>query len=185
MKSQDYDFFGNRGICEIWKAGAFLTVREKNCPFFGIVLHCLQNCFILIIHCYLSTSLGEVLLVSFLGKKAEGWKDGLTKTTDPKCVRTMSPAPVFWYQAKSVQVRRGIFTGKMHLKKIIFIWRIIAVQYCFGFCHTSTWISHRYTYVPPSWSSLLPLNPFPLLLVVTEPRFEFPEYISIGCLFYI
>ena len=39
--------------------------------------------------------LGEVLLVSFLGKKAEGWKDGLTKTTDPRCVRTMSPAPVF------------------------------------------------------------------------------------------
>ena len=36
-----------------------------------------------------------------------------------------------------------------------FNWRIIALQYCVGFCHTSTWISHRYTYVP----SLLNLHP--------------------------
>ena len=27
-------------------------------------------------------------------------------------------------------------------------WRIISLQYCVGFCHRSTWISHRYTYVP-------------------------------------
>ena len=27
-------------------------------------------------------------------------------------------------------------------------WGIIALQYCDGFCHTSTWISHRYTYGP-------------------------------------
>ena len=32
--------------------------------------------------------------------------------------------------------------------KFIFNWRIIALQYCVGFCHTSTWISHRYTYIP-------------------------------------
>ena len=31
----------------------------------------------------------------------------------------------------------------------IFNWRIIALQYCVGFCHTLTWISHRYAYVPP------------------------------------
>ena len=36
-----------------------------------------------------------------------------------------------------------------------FNWRIIALQYCVGLYHTSTWISHRYTYVP----SLL--NPLP------------------------
>ena len=30
----------------------------------------------------------------------------------------------------------------------IFNWRIIVLQYCTGFCHTSTWISQRYTYVP-------------------------------------
>ena len=29
----------------------------------------------------------------------------------------------------------------------IFNWRIIALQCCVGFCHSTTWISHRYTYV--------------------------------------
>ena len=31
------------------------------------------------------------------------------------------------------------------LNLFIFNWRIIALQYYVGFCHTSTWISHRYT----------------------------------------
>ena len=31
--------------------------------------------------------------------------------------------------------------------RLIFNWGIIALQYCVGLCHTSTWISHRYTYV--------------------------------------
>ena len=36
------------------------------------------------------------------------------------------------------------------LKKLfIFNWRIIALQCSVGFCHTSTWINHRYTAVPP------------------------------------
>ena len=30
----------------------------------------------------------------------------------------------------------------------------ITLQYCIGFCHTSTWIRHRYTHVPPSWIPL-------------------------------
>ena len=30
----------------------------------------------------------------------------------------------------------------------IFNWRTVALQYCVRFCHTSTWISHQYTYVP-------------------------------------
>ena len=37
----------------------------------------------------------------------------------------------------------------------IFNWPITALQYCVGFCHTSTWINHRYTCVP----SLLNLPP--------------------------
>ena len=38
----------------------------------------------------------------------------------------------------------------VELKDLLFIfnWRLIALQYCVGFCHTSTWISHSYTYVP-------------------------------------
>ena len=41
----------------------------------------------------------------------------------------------------------------------IFNWRIIALQNLVGFCQTPTWISHRYTYVPSSWTSLP--SPFP------------------------
>ena len=38
----------------------------------------------------------------------------------------------------------------------IFNWRIIALQYCSGFCHISTWTSHAYTISPASWTSLPP-----------------------------
>ena len=46
----------------------------------------------------------------------------------------------------------------------IFIsWRIITLQYCSGFCHTLTWISHGFTYVPhPDPPSHLPPHPIPL-----------------------
>ena len=46
----------------------------------------------------------------------------------------------------------------------IFIhWRLITFQYCSGFCHTLTWISHRFTYIPhPDSPSHLPLHPIPL-----------------------
>ena len=46
----------------------------------------------------------------------------------------------------------------------IFIsWRLITLQYCSGFCHTSTWISHGFTCIPrPDPSSHLPLHPIPL-----------------------
>ena len=40
-----------------------------------------------------------------------------------------------------------------------FNWRIITLQYCDGFCHTSTWISYRCTYVPLSWTPHPPPSP--------------------------
>ena len=46
----------------------------------------------------------------------------------------------------------------------IFIsWRLITLQYCSGFCHTLTWISHGFTCVPHPGplSHLLP-HPMPL-----------------------
>ena len=45
---------------------------------------------------------------------------------------------------------------KVFLINLFFNWRIIALQN-FVFCQTSTWISHRYTYIP----SLLNLPPHP------------------------
>ena len=36
----------------------------------------------------------------------------------------------------------------LFLKFIYFNWRLITLQYCGGFCHTLTWISHGCTCVP-------------------------------------
>ena len=49
---------------------------------------------------------------------------------------------------------------------LIFIsWRLISLQYCSGFCHTLTWISHGFTCIPhPDPPSYLPLYPIPLAL---------------------
>ena len=46
----------------------------------------------------------------------------------------------------------------------IFIsWRLITLQYCSGFCHTLTWISHGFTCIPhPDLPSYFPLYPIPL-----------------------
>ena len=46
----------------------------------------------------------------------------------------------------------------------IFIsWRLITLQYCSGFCHTLTWISHGFTCVPhPDPRSHVPLRLIPL-----------------------
>ena len=43
----------------------------------------------------------------------------------------------------------------------IFIsWRLITLQYCSGFCHTLTWISHGFTCIPhPDPPSHVPLHP--------------------------
>ena len=46
---------------------------------------------------------------------------------------------------------------------IYFNWRLITLQYCSGFCHTLTWISHGFTCVPhPEPRSHLPPHPIPL-----------------------
>ena len=46
--------------------------------------------------------------------------------------------------------------------KIYFNWRLITLQYCGGFCHTFTWISHGYTCVHhPNPPSYLPPYPIP------------------------
>ena len=46
---------------------------------------------------------------------------------------------------------------------IYFNWRLITLQYCGGFCHTLTWISHGCTCVPhPEPPSHFPPNLIPL-----------------------
>ena len=46
-------------------------------------------------------------------------------------------------------------------------WRLITLQYCSGFCHTLTWISHGFTCIPYlDPPSHLPLYPIPLGLTL-------------------
>ena len=42
----------------------------------------------------------------------------------------------------------SFFFFSFTLKKNYFNWRIITLQYCDGFCHTSIWIGPKYTYIP-------------------------------------
>ena len=44
-----------------------------------------------------------------------------------------------------------------------FNWRIIALQYWIGFCHTSTWLNHRHTYAPSRLTLPPTSHPFPPL----------------------
>ena len=93
--------------------------------------------------------------------------------------------------------RKGLFTlntGKrciIFLRLFIFNWRIIALQYCIGFCHTSTWISHKYNMSPSSWTSL-PLPTLPTShpispitehwyeLAVSNSKFPLAIYLTYG-----
>ena len=57
-----------------------------------------------------------------------------------------------------------LWTPSYSFFPFIFIsWRPITLQYCNGFCHTLTWISHGFTCIPhPDPPSHLPLHPIPL-----------------------
>ena len=68
-----------------------------------------------------------------------------------------------------------IFSLFLVFLSIYFNWRIIVLQCCIGFCHTSIWITYRYKYVPFLEP---PSHRFPPLYVATEPWFEFPESYS-------
>ena len=57
----------------------------------------------------------------------------------------------------------GILSKCTFFSFIFISWRLITIQYCSGFCHTLTWISHGFTCVPHPYppSHLLP-HPIPL-----------------------
>ena len=64
------------------------------------------------------------------------------------------------------------FSLLIFLDLLIFNWRIIALQFCFAFYQTSTWISHRFTYVPSHLNNPPTSLPIPPLWVVTQSKFE-------------
>ena len=73
-------------------------------------------------------------------------------------------------------------------KSLFFDWRIIALQYCVGFCHTATWISHKYTYVPSLLNPFSSPSPFTLCVVserwveppVSHSKFPLGIYFTYG-----
>ena len=67
---------------------------------------------------------------------------------------------------------------KFFIINLLFYWRIFALQNCVAFCQASTWISHRYTYIPSLLNPRPTSFPIPLLQVDTEPLFEFPGLYS-------
>ena len=72
-------------------------------------------------------------------------------------------SPEVWWQVLSFFLFFLIFIFiSLFIFSFIFIsWRLITLQYCSGFCHTMTWISHWFTCVPhPDPPSRLP--PIPL-----------------------
>ena len=75
----------------------------------------------------------------------------------------------------------------LYFLKFIFNWRTVVLQYRVGFCHTSIWINHRYTYVAPSWPSS-PLQPHSTPLGCHKVPVWAPwviQQIPTGYLFYI
>jgi len=72
----------------------------------------------------------------------------------------------FFNSMKCLFISLVFFSLGLHtclFKKIInFSWRVITLQYCSGFSHTLTWISHGCTCVPhPEPPSHLPPHPIP------------------------
>ena len=55
-------------------------------------------------------------------------------------------------------------------------WRITALQYGVGFCHTSTWISHGFACDPSLWGLPPASHAVPPLWVGTEPWLEPPSH---------
>ena len=84
--------------------------------------------------------------------------DWLDLLTVPGTLKTL-----LHYQFKNI-------SSFFFLPFIFISWRLITLQYCSGFCHTLTWISHGFTCVPH-------LNPPPTSLS-TPSLWVFPVYQS-------
>ena len=78
----------------------------------------------------------------------------------PWFLYSTSPMPsVFFFFFPFLKISSFFLFKK---KLIYFNWRLITLQFCSGFCHTLTWISHGCTCVPhPVTPSHLPPHPTP------------------------
>ena len=70
-------------------------------------------------------------------------------------------------------------SASLIIKKNFLNWRIIALQCCVGFYHTSKWISHRHTYVS-SLLNLPPTHPSRLSPVLANSYSPWRSHIAAG-----
>ena len=69
----------------------------------------------------------------------------------------------FWCESWTVKKAEHRKIDAFLFPFIFISWRLITFQYCGGFCHTLTWISHGFTCVPhPEPHPHLPPHPIPL-----------------------
>ena len=70
---------------------------------------------------------------------------------------------LIWIMCSKLEINQSSALYCFFFKFIYFSWRLITLQYCSGFCHTLTWISHGFICAPhPEPPSHLPLYPIPL-----------------------
>ena len=85
-----------------------------------------------------------------------GVKSRNTTWQRPKSIRGEKHIFLKPLEGRSFSQHLDLFTLFFIFLIYLFNWRLITLQYCGGFCHTFTWISHGCTCVPPSWSPLPP-----------------------------
>ena len=93
---------------------------------------------------------------------ARTWKQPRCPSADEWIRKLWYIYTMEYYSAIKYLCPDGI-THFLFFSFIFISWRLITLQYCSGFCHTLTWISHGFTCVPhPEPPSHLPLDPIPL-----------------------
>ena len=82
---------------------------------------------------------------------------------NPQATREVPCLPNFFSTLRSLLQCHFLEEASLFLPSSFFFnWRLITLQYCRGFCHTLTWISHGWTCVPhPEPPSHLSPHPIP------------------------
>ena len=108
---------------------------------------------------YLQTCISVVVLnriVHFLPKMNLHWH--IITTQSPKFHLEFTLVHS-WVWTKIWMILSTIMIIVLFFSFIFTSWRLITLQYCSGFCHTLTWISHGFTCIPhPDPPSHLPLQ---------------------------
>ena len=89
------------------------------------------------------------------------WHQGVTNFKE--WIGKFSSSSVFWKILCKIGDNSFYLFIYYYFPFIFISWRLITLQYCSGFCHTLTWISHGFTCIPhPDPPSHLPLHLIPL-----------------------